>query len=186
MVFVSILIDIGFIFIGPQHEKLMGLQVNNHMFHAYWSKFQFTLALSLMIQISRLMVLVSYLLVNILHTHRGCRLMIQYIMSIDLGFKFGGLQVNGSYFNMNGISFIFIGPQQEKLTGLQINDHIFHVHWSKFQLTSVLSLIIQILRLMVLVSYLLVNIFHTYRGCRLMIQSFMFIDLSFIFHRHHV
>lgn len=80
--------------------------------------------------------------------------MIQYIMFIDLGFKFGGLQVNGSYFNMNGISFIFIGPQQEKLTGLQINDHIFHVHWSKFQLTSVLSLIIQILRLMV--------IFHIY------------------------
>ena len=46
--------------------------------------------------------------------------MIQYFMSIDLGFKFGGLQVNNSYFNINCISFIFIGPQQEKLTGLQV------------------------------------------------------------------
>ena len=51
MVFVSILMDRCFIFIGPQHEKLMGLQVNNHMFHVYWSKFQFSLAPSLMIQI---------------------------------------------------------------------------------------------------------------------------------------
>ena len=77
--------------------------------------------------------------------------------SSSFGFKFNG---PGIKLMVNGGCFMFISPLFVWFLGLQVNDPKFGVHCPKFQVTMILSLLIQVSRLVVGVFYLLAHYLH--------------------------
>lgn len=88
--------------------------------------------------------------------------MILYFMFIEWVWISVGFLFNGSHVKINGKSFIFIVLWFAWFLLLRVYDLMFHVYYSKFQVSVVSCLMVRTWRIIVSVSYLLQYDLHAW------------------------